>query len=669
MKRTSLLKTMLLLCALIVGSSSAWAEETITYVFTSKAWTATVGGEAVNWTSGKDGAGYSNNGVQVTTNESYNGANATSPVSFNKISKIVVTYNTNKSAGEGSIEVKVGDNDAKSNAVAYGGSGDGRTANYTTQFDYATTQTGKVKLTVNTTTNSLYICSIAITYTPDDSPSSDVKFSDKTPSINFPATKTYSQAPTTADGYTGTITYSITEDNAGATIDAESGLVTVTKAGTVTVKAEAAAISGFVASSDTYKLTVNDTRTSPGLAWSAASADVTYGADDNIFPTLTNPYGVTVTYSSSKTSAATIDKNTGVITLKDYEGSTEISAKFAGDETYQEQTVTYTLNVSKAPFTVKDGVFDFVSAATASVDYGSGVTTTSSSSEYVTEEKTWTAGDVTMMTSGKYRWWEKDGTLRFYNNDPQSKLVLTVPSGKLITKVVFTGGSTFNPSSGTLSSGTWTGGGVNSVTFEYNASSSINVKTITVTYSDENFTITPTKPYTTLTCAYPLDFTGKSITAYIVKDNDASDGVITLTQVNKVPAGTGLVLKAEKTGDAVNIPILTEAADDVTGNLMKGSATETTNIVANKGYILKDGAFHPATDGTLPAGKAYLKLDVSSSASELKLDFNGETTKITTTNFTNDTNNNGVFYNLNGQRVTQPTKGLYIVNGKKYIVK
>ena len=29
----------------------------------------------------------------------------------------------------------------------------------------------------------------------------------------------------------------------------------------------------------------------------------------------------------------------------------------------------------------------------------------------------------------------------------------------------------------------------------------------------------------------------------------------------------------------------------------------------------------------------------------------------------------GEFYNLAGQRVAQPTKGLYIVNGKKVVIK
>ena len=109
--------------------------------------------------------------------------------------------------------------------------------------------------------------------------------------------------------------------------------------------------------------------------------------------------------------------------------------------------------------------------------------------------------------------------------------------------------------------------------------------------------ITPAKTYTTLTAASALDFSGLSLEAYIVKDNDASDGYVTLTQVNKVPANTGLVLKASSTGSPIDVPVLTGDADDVTGNLMAGSATATTAVAANAGYILKDGVFQPSLAG------------------------------------------------------------------------
>ena len=130
------------------------------YTFTNKSWAATLGSSTADWTSGKDGNGFtSGQGIQVTTTTT--GANATSPKSFTGVSRIVVTYNTNKSAGEGSVVVKVGTNTDKSNNCAYV-SGDGRSANYTSTYDYATKQNGNVIITVNTTTNSLWIKSIEI---------------------------------------------------------------------------------------------------------------------------------------------------------------------------------------------------------------------------------------------------------------------------------------------------------------------------------------------------------------------------------------------------------------------------------------------------------------------------------------------------------------------------
>ena len=94
----------LLLCAV---ASVGWSEE-ITYTFQSKSWTAVLGSSTTfaNWNSGKDGSGFTaSQGVQVTTSTS--GANATSPDSYANISKIVVVYNTNKTAGKGAIKIQV----------------------------------------------------------------------------------------------------------------------------------------------------------------------------------------------------------------------------------------------------------------------------------------------------------------------------------------------------------------------------------------------------------------------------------------------------------------------------------------------------------------------------------------------------------------------------------
>lgn len=84
----------------------------------------------------------------------------------------------------------------------------------------------------------------------------------------------------------------------------------------------------------------------PELAWSAESATAQIG-ETNAFPTLTNPHSVTVSYSSSDSEKATIDAATGEITLV-AAGDTIISAVFAGNDTYEAQTVTYTLTVQAA---------------------------------------------------------------------------------------------------------------------------------------------------------------------------------------------------------------------------------------------------------------------------------------------------------------------------------
>ena len=156
----------LLTLLLVMVASVGWAEETTTtYLFTSKAWAAKLGDgvTTADWTSGKDGNSYTaGQGVQITT--SVSGANATSPISFSNVTRIVVTYNTNKSKGNGTIKVQVGDNSEKSLAVAYPGGGvDGTSANFTAIFDNIDNESGNVKLTINCTTNSLYIKSIAIT--------------------------------------------------------------------------------------------------------------------------------------------------------------------------------------------------------------------------------------------------------------------------------------------------------------------------------------------------------------------------------------------------------------------------------------------------------------------------------------------------------------------------
>ena len=87
------------------------------------------------------------------------------------------------------------------------------------------------------------------------------------------------------------------------------------------------------------------TLTDPALEWSASSCEVTIGASDNSFPSLTNTYGVTVSYSSTDSAVATIS-STGSITLV-AAGSTSIQATSEATSAYSSSTAVYTLVVNK----------------------------------------------------------------------------------------------------------------------------------------------------------------------------------------------------------------------------------------------------------------------------------------------------------------------------------
>ena len=75
--------------------------------------------------------------------------------------------------------------------------------------------------------------------------------------------------------------------------------------------------------------------------------------------------------------------------------------------------------------------------------------------------------------------------------------------------------------------------------------------------------------------------------------------------------------------------------------------------------------FYPASGKTIATNKAYLSTTVS--AARLTMAFDGEASGINNVNV--EAAANGRIYNLNGQQVTAPSKGLYILNGKKVMVK
>ena len=228
------IRFLLVMLLTLTVTTNAWAEE-VTYVFTSKAWAAKIGSTVANWTSNKAGAGFSNNGIQVTT--AATGANGTSPISYNNISQIVVTYNTNKSKGKGTLSVKIGDNAVTTNNWQYSGSADGTSANFTSTFDYPSPQSGKVTLTANTTTNSIYVVSIKIVTsagsgsTPDPCTTPTVAWYTKPANGEVGGSMTAS----VTTNYSNGLTYSSSNQTVATVTDA--GFINYLSAGTTTITA------------------------------------------------------------------------------------------------------------------------------------------------------------------------------------------------------------------------------------------------------------------------------------------------------------------------------------------------------------------------------------------------------------------------------------------------
>jgi len=174
--------------------------------------------------------------------------------------------------------------------------------------------------------------------------------------------------------------------------------------------------------------------------------------------------------------------------------------------------------------------------------------------------------------------------------------------------------------------------------------------------------------YATFNSQFALDFSSTGITAYTATDGETK---VTLNEITsgQVPANTPVVLyKAGADGTAINVPVIASAdAPAGTNDLHvvgEGGLTGEDNIyvLAKKPTV---GFYLWESTQTLNEGKIYLQGKASYGARQF-LGF-GEETSVESLKARKAAE--GKCYNLNGQRVARPAKGLYIVNGKKVTVK
>lgn len=381
------------------------------------------------------------------------------------------------------------------------------------------------------------------------------------------------------------------------------------------------------------KVTFESGKTDPKLSFSETSVQTVLGKAFTA-PTLSNPYNVPVTYSSSDATVATVAADGSVSPLK--AGTTTITAKSEATDTYDAGEASYILNVTPS-------LDDAISVAEA-LKTADGT-------------KVLVKGIVTRTNAYNSKYTD----LIYYVADAAADNELEVYKGKGLKGADITSADDIARGDEVFVYGTLTS---YKTTKEFAASSII----LKQTKAEEKTSITAAG-WATYVTARSVDFSKTSdVKAYTVAYS-ATDDAITLTPVTAVPGNTAVVLKGNQ-GDYTFTTTTDKAA--VSKNDLKFYTKATSVAKAKTVYILANNngtvGFCPATVGsTVPAYKGYLSISGGTSAKNF-FALDGTATGINSI-AADKANSRDVRFNLAGQRVDKNYKGVVIVNGKKQLVK
>lgn len=482
----------------------------------------------------------------------------------------------------------------------------------------------------------------------------------------------YQQLPTLKAGETviesKTITWSSDNENV-ATVD-ENGTVTGVAAGKANITAKFAGDDTYKASKASYEIIVKG---APSLSFPQTSYTIEMG-DAFSTPKLNGlPEGVTPAYTSSNTEVATVDATTGDVKIVGV-GTTTITVASPETGIYEGATTSYEL-------TVKPAVSKVVTIDFSKLPYKSDTS--------VDELTDWKDEGITMIFNGNGesnspKWYKSNTTVRLYQHN-----TFKILSDNRIKKIEFQYGKTpataDNPK---YSCGTYD---KNEKTLDLSA---CNTKEVTLTFTSavhyKKIIVTTDVSVGTITIATPEGFgtyynsnsyiLPKGLTAFGYKEVN-TDGTLVKTDEftggDVVPANAALVVKGN-TGKYECYATDKEATKTLEGNLLKGVTTDTRIEAASgvKRYILTradDGilAFYRTNSGTInvKANRAYLEVPTAMAVASFSLE--GSATGIN--NVVTTAAKQGIYtifgVRLNATTTKELPAGIYIVDGKKVIVK
>ncbi len=452
------------------------------------------------------------------------------------------------------------------------------------------------------------------------------------------------------------------------------------------------------------------------LSYPVEAYTATIGGE-NEFPVLANPNGLAVTYTSSDESVATVDAE-GNITLV-AAGETTITATSEETDAFKAGEASYVLTVEEKPEPIEPGTDKYELVTDAStlaagdeiiiayvntneeaivaqalgaeqatnnrpaveVVYNEDATLTpNSTAQVITLEGDadgwyFNVGDGYLYAASTTKNWLRTEA----EADDNAKATISIDENG--ATIVFQGTNTrntmrYNPNNDNpifscYASTSSTG----SLPLIYRKIAQVEEETIPVTIGSTGYA---TLYYSEKALEIP-----EGVTASIVTGVDNTSKKVTFEELDGIiPANTGVVLQGEPKDYEFKVVNVNLAAPD--NNMLKGTDEATEITSENNLYILSNGKYgigfylddnndnHKINNG---AHKAYL--EVSAGASNAKYFVFGNTEELVSEgdglvdgiNDVNVSESKKEYFNLDGTRANTLRKGIYIVGGKKVVIK